>query len=375
MPIDTLVLDEYDEMPAGTLALAKHRLDSSTAPMTRILSTPTYPGTGIDVEYLAGDQRRFFIPCPRCGTEQPLDWEKNVEERDGRLLRVCVGCRESLEATIAAAWVEEGLGKWRATNPGAPHHSYHVGQLYRPTVDLAAVDAALRSSNATTAQEAWNQHLGLPYSPAGGQLSVAELQRRCIAPFTFAEVAGIRDCYMGVDVGSRLHAWIEHASDRWTGEAERYLVAALELDSFEQLDEVMRRFGVTTCVVDANPEFHGARQFQQRWWGQVYLADYVHGRLPVLVNRDEVADPKRMFRVQVDRTGAMDAITTSIRDGLVTFPADAGSVPGLFAHLQAPVRQLRPDAQGNPRGVYDEGSRPDHYYHAARGARSAAFCR
>src|SRR3546814_1947800 len=28
VPVDTLVLDEYDEMPDGTLALARHRLDS-----------------------------------------------------------------------------------------------------------------------------------------------------------------------------------------------------------------------------------------------------------------------------------------------------------------------------------------------------------
>src|SRR5690606_12008220 len=90
VPVDTLILDEYDEMPEGTLALARHRLDSSTAPVVRVLSTPTYPGAGIEPEYLAGDQRRYFLQCLECGTWQPLDWEKNVEERNGTTLRVCV---------------------------------------------------------------------------------------------------------------------------------------------------------------------------------------------------------------------------------------------------------------------------------------------
>jgi len=365
VPVDTLVLDEYDEMPEGTLALARHRLDSSTAPLVRVLSTPTYPGAGIDPEYLAGDQRRYFLCCPECGTWQPLDWEKNVLQRDAGYLRVCVRCRESLETLIAAAWVEESLGQWRATNPDGRHHSYHLGQLYRPAADLDAIAAVLTSSNETTAREAWNQHLGLPYAPRGGQLSLEELQRRCLAPFTFADVAGVQGCWMGVDVGARLHVWIEWASDRWTPEPERYLVGALEVDGFDDLDLLMRRFGVEGCVVDAHPELHAAQRFQHRWAGRVYLADYVKDRLPPLYIHGNEPDIKRRYRVQVDRTAAMDAVAADVREGNITFPADAASVPGLFAHLQAPVRQLRPDANGNPRGVYDEGARPDHFYHAA----------
>src|SRR5690606_20387807 len=64
VPADTLILDEYDEMPEGTLALARHRLDSSTEPQVRVLSTPTYVGAGIHQEYERGDQREFFILCP-----------------------------------------------------------------------------------------------------------------------------------------------------------------------------------------------------------------------------------------------------------------------------------------------------------------------
>ena len=321
--------------PAGTLALAMHRLDSSTAPLVRILSTPTYPGAGIEPEYRAGDQRRFFIPCAACEVWQPLEWEKNVVEQDGQLIRACVECRASLEDVVAEAWEREGFGEWRPTNPDAPHHSYQLGRLYRPTADLEAIAAALRSSNEATVQEAWNQHLGLPYSPVGGQLSLHELERICTGNFNVAEVAGIEGCWMGVDVGARLHVWIEHAADRRLGNDGRYLVAALEVDGFEQLDELMHRFGVSVCVIDAHPDFHAARQFQQRWWGRVYLADYVRGRLPLSVTHDDDFDVRRMYRVQIDRTGAMDQVADMVRAGYIRFPRDAASIPGLFAHLQA----------------------------------------
>lgn len=180
---------------------------------------------------------------------------------------------------------------------------------------------------------------------------------------------------MGVDVGARFHVWVEWASDRWTGVPTRYLVSAREVDSFEALDDLMLRFGVRVCVVDAHPERHGARQFQDRWPGQVFLADYVKDRWPALVLGGEQPDPKRRFRVQVDRTGAMDAFAADVRDENLLFPFDAGTVPGLVAHLQAPVRRLVPDANGNPRGVYDEGARPDHYYHAAVYAELALWIR
>lgn len=361
IPIDTLILDEYDEMPEGTLALARHRLDSSTAPLVRILSTPTYPGAGIEPEYRAGDQRQYFLPCSGCAAWQYLEWERNVVDGE----RVCADCGGSLEATVAEAWEHEGVGEWRPTNPEGTHHSYQLSQLYRPNADLRVIAAALASSNETTAREARNQHLGLPYSPSGGQLSLEELRRISIAPFTFAEVAGIQGRWMGVDVGKKLHVWIEHYSERWNGNGQRYLVAALEVDDFRELDELMQRFRVETCVIDAHPDLHAARDFQARWPGQVYLADYVHGRLPVRVSHSGDPDPQRRYRVQVDRTGIMDAVAAGFRTGRVLFPSDAASIPGLFAQLQAPVRQLRPDANGNPRAVYDEGTRPDHFYHAA----------
>ena len=366
---DTLILDEYDEMPAGTLDLASHRLDSSAAPLTRIISTPTYPGAGIEPEYLAGDRRLYLLPCDACGLEQALEWETNV----AGLERVCADCRQSMEAVVRRAWESGAAGRWRSTNPGAPYASYRLSQLYRPTADLAAIAVALASPVVARRTEAWNQHLGLPYSPPGGQLSLEELQRLCTAPFTLDEIAGVHGCWMGVDVGARMNCIVTLDSDRYDGVLRRYLVGVAEADSFAEVDELAHRYGVQVCVVDAAPELHAAQEFQNAHRGLVYLASYQRGRMPPAVTFGEPPDPKRRWRVQVDRTGALDAVYGALRSSAILFPRDAESAPGLFAHLQAPVRRLQPDADGNPRAVYDEGARADHYAHALVYAELAAY--
>lgn len=170
VPADTLVLDEYDEMPEGTLELASHRLDSSRAPWTRVISTPTYPDTGIDRLYSAGDRRRYYLTCTECGVAQHLDWDANVVVgEDGKRHRVCRDCGESLEALILRAWSDESAGEWRVTWPAGEYPSYHISQLYRPGIDLDAIHDALNSTDLLKQQEAYNQHLGVPYNPPGGR--------------------------------------------------------------------------------------------------------------------------------------------------------------------------------------------------------------
>lgn len=355
---DLVVLDEFDEMAPGVYELARHRLDSSTDPRMRILSTPTFPGTGIEPLFLAGDQRRFLLTCTRCSAEQDLDWERNVV--DAR--RVCATCHASLEDVVAAAWAGQG-GRWHAGNPLAKYHSYHLSQLYRPRTDLRAVAAELADSSIHTRTQAVNQYLGEPFSPEGGQLSQEELTRVTRAPFDTREVAGIQDCWMGIDVGTRLHCVIRHRSDRWDGVVRNYVVAAVEVDTFDEAAALMHRFGVAVCVVDALPEVRAVFAFQQRFPGQVYAAHYVEGQAMAITSGGQ--DPTQYYRLTLDRTVGMDTVAAEIRGGAVLFPSDAASIPGFFAHLKAPVRLIEPGANGIIRARYREGARPDHYFHAA----------
>lgn len=383
---DTVILDEYDVMEAWVLPMVQHRLGSSRAPLLRILGTPTFPGVGIELEYLGGDQRRYLIACANCGTEQALEWEKTVviagdpHDPKCKAARICVDCEDDLAPAIQRAWESGDGGRWVPEAPEHPYPSYQLSRLYRPEAGLTRIARGLAESNEHDVQQTWNQDLATPHAPAGGQLSLEELARLCLYDGTIADLAGRTGAVMGVDVGAKMHCWLMALDENLP-----LLVGAYELDDFTAVGELMRRFNVRVCVVDAQPESHLVDQFKRRWRGRVWGCLYTPRRWPPrwTTTQDEaghpVSDPGRRYVVQADRTAAMDSFAALLRgqdteqfgwQPRMLFPRDAASVAGLFAHLQAPVRR-RVEKAGVIRAIWDEGSRPDHYFHAGVYARLA----
>lgn len=84
-PIRRLILDEVDKYPkgfgsgseAGAASLAKQRVKAFRKKgMAKILeySTPTNDQGEIHLAYLDGDQRKLYVRCHHCGTEQIMVW-------------------------------------------------------------------------------------------------------------------------------------------------------------------------------------------------------------------------------------------------------------------------------------------------------------
>ena len=119
---------------------------------------------------------------------------------------------------------------------------------------------------------------------------------------------------MGVDVGKKLHVVIrEHhfESVRIEGGTERRRKSAAprlwwtgEVDGFAALDDLMQRFHVQVCVVDAQPELHAAPQFAGRHPGKVWLAYYGRHDSGIDVRNGDWTSPAT---VHVNRTLAIDA--------------------------------------------------------------------
>jgi len=106
-------------------------------------STPTVEGLSpIETEYLNGDCRKFFVPCPFCGEHQILEWtsEDDVHglkaEMDSgyisRVYYVCKHCKSRMENHHKTVMLLNG--QWRATaraiNPN--RRSYQLSSLYSP---------------------------------------------------------------------------------------------------------------------------------------------------------------------------------------------------------------------------------------------------
>jgi hypothetical protein len=379
---DVVILDEFDEMPAWVVSMAQHRLDSSANGLIRYLGTPTLAGSGIDARFREGDQRHFEIRCRTCETWQALEWDRNVEVAgdpaavDASAAIVCVDCRDDLAAVIRSAWETGEGGRWRAYAPENEHlaHSYHLSHLYRPGADLLAIARALGSNDPSVRQEAHNQSLGMPYEEAGQRLGLGELRRLAVEPSTMDALTGTVDCIMGVDVGARLHVWIEAMLNGLPT-----LVRAVEVDRWEDVARLMDTYDVGTCVVDSRPELHAAEDFARAHVGRVFLADYVEGQWPIKWTDEyteggaAVTNPRERWRVKADRTAAIDAFVGMLRgrgntvigwQPTYAFPVDAEAVPGLFAMLRAAERRIVERADGRQRAIWSEGSRPDHYLHA-----------
>lgn len=97
-------------------------------------STPLVSGASrIEDLFLAGDQRRYHVPCPHCGCMDFLVFERKADR--GHVMRWPKGEPEKAYFECRAngcriehkdkRWIVE-RGEWRADNRGAPHRSYHM---------------------------------------------------------------------------------------------------------------------------------------------------------------------------------------------------------------------------------------------------------
>jgi len=141
-PARYIFLDEVDAYPASAdeegdpVSLAEARsLTFAHRRKVFLVSTPTIRGLSrIEREFEASDQRRFFVPCPHCGAQQwlkfeRLRWEKGQSET---AQYHCEGCDRPIAEHHKTVMLERG--GWRATAEAADPLTvgYHLSALYSP---------------------------------------------------------------------------------------------------------------------------------------------------------------------------------------------------------------------------------------------------
>lgn len=146
-PIRVVLFDEVDRYPpsAGTegdpIALASKRTTTFWNRKKLMGSTPTVKGLSrIESAYEGSDQRRYFVPCPHCGTFQTLKWGgpdhpfgvKWPDENPSEAYYVCEDCASVITDADKAEMLR--LGEWRPTKPGGAIAGFHINELYSPWV-------------------------------------------------------------------------------------------------------------------------------------------------------------------------------------------------------------------------------------------------
>lgn len=81
--------------------------------------------------YDKSDRRRWYMPCPDCGHEQPLEWSGLHWTPDGQAVwYACRECGVIIEEHQKPAMIARG--RWVAENPEATIRGYHANALYYP---------------------------------------------------------------------------------------------------------------------------------------------------------------------------------------------------------------------------------------------------
>lgn len=373
---DVLILDEVDELDPRAVPIARKRLGHAPAHLGNVLqvSTPTYPGVGIHAEWNLSDQRIWHIKCEHCNHWQPLDihmvvfdWDslgrpvnwRGKEEGDAWL--GCVECGKRLDRHAPGEWVRTYLDR--------PVAGFHLSKLFSFQMDLNEVVYNLITSDETRRREAFNQDLGLPYSPRGGSLSAEDLDN-CRRDYGHGPDKFVT-CYMGVDVGRVLHVVIRSFANPATGETKQ--LYAGETD-WEGLDRLVAIYRPRTVVIDALPETTKAREFQNKYpRNMVWIAYYPN--TPQGTKKEQLAVWNVLDRkVMIDRTRALDSTLAGFYSGFTTLPHHARGIQDYYDHLRATIRVLKEDSSGQDIAKYiDTG--PDHYAHAENYAMIASTCR
>lgn len=152
MPIKYALNDEMDRFPwevgeeGDPHELIRKRQQNFPRRKELNISSPTIKDASrIEGLYLAGDQRRYHVPCPHCEGLLVLHWSANPEEpHNGHLkwsidpatkepkhvIYVCGHCGAEIEEHHKP-WML-GRGRWVARFPHRAARSYHVNGLYAP---------------------------------------------------------------------------------------------------------------------------------------------------------------------------------------------------------------------------------------------------
>jgi hypothetical protein len=380
IPVNVIVLDELEEMMQENLPLVMHRKSGQDDFWVLMISTPRIENEGINAYFQETTQEEFFFKCPCCSRSTKLDFPEclvvTAEEINDPNINnshlICQLCKNKLPHETKVDWLSLDNTEWVPAFPGRDARGFHVSQLYSMAAARTPVEIAkdyLKSRfDPTEEQEFYNSTLGKCHLVDGAKITDEDIEGCRSKNYKKHEAwdsGGI--VTLGVDVGHHiLHCEVDLWIPPNVGTNDLNILSSVRVlwegrcRMFEELDQLMKKFNVRYCVVDAQPARREAHNFCKRWHGRARMCFYtrsVNGK-EIHLSGDDAPEPT----VSVDRTSWLDLSLGRFRNRSIKLPLDVS--PEYKINIKAPARIYEKDPDGNPVGRYIEGSTPDHFAHA-----------
>jgi phage terminase large subunit GpA-like protein len=272
-PVAYLILDEIDEIDADIRKAALERVKGRREYKILQSSTPKTETSGIWEEYLAGDQRKYFMPCPHCQEEILFEWRQ--KDTEGKL-QYSIGFDETAKDEETGQYDFEKVaatahyrcpccqgkildahkpqmlkqGRWVAQNPLAPrwHRSYHLSSLYAPALTFADLitawlqncnsDSGLRKFIQGNLAEPWRDEMVNEDQLDANQLEGDHVRGEIVGEYRI----------MSVDTQTDHFRWIVRGFNA-TGES--FLLDYGSVPSFTDLDAAFMRLQCHRAIIDS----------------------------------------------------------------------------------------------------------------------------
>ena len=317
---DTLIFDEFDISNQILAKEAKDRLMRSRFPQLHMLSKPTLPGYGIDLEFQKSDQHFRLLKCPKCNT-----WNDVIEHFPNNLFPLkkgkggylgCYRCKKELDPKKA---------KWVSKKPGnKERRGYHLSQLYWtwiPPGFKSSGDQAYQLLNeAEDIDDTKRVHQSVAGLPFAGKLEpiTDQVLNEChgihgLIPFASCS-------YLGYDQGDWLYIVIGHIVGNvlvvhWFEKTMKW----------KRLDELMTLHNVWCSVGDATPNKGKAKDWAQAHKGFAYIQYFIDSVKGSVLTGDEHYDEdmdedKKVLTVSVNRDESLDKTTSLLQKQKILLP-------------------------------------------------------
>jgi len=376
-PCARTIADEVEEMVQANIALIPERMAGQLNQQMFMLSTPSLPGKGIHRYYNDSSQNHYMFKCPSCSRMTELvfpnclvitaDSITDAAIRNTHL--ICKECKNILPHESKVDFLSLNNSEWVQTYTDRMSSGYQISQLYSMMTKpyQVAISYMKGLNNPYDEQEFWNSKLGLPHEVEGARITDEKINN-CIGTTlmydTPPENAFIT---MGVDVGKKLHCWIDQwFFDKNIHGPDIHLVAkcrtlrVLTVTHFYELDKLIYHYRILQTVIDINPERRSTLEIAQRLPGLIRRCEYQRGIRGSSVN---ISNEEDEYKFSADRTSWLDLSLGRFHNKSIILPRNLPQEAR--DHIKTLVRVYKKDQDGNETSIYNKDeNEPDHYAHA-----------